>query len=75
MLFKKYKKNVKDLGTTSMIAAGSSMAIAGIGGSSTPIQNATRFLPATGTMVGAGHLLSAVGSLDPTRKKKKKKKW
>jgi len=68
-MVKKAKKEVMKLGETAFVASAASMGLSGLpstgAGSSglTGIVNATKFLPTTGTMVGAGMLMRTIKKL------------
>ena len=76
---KKSKKQIMGMVGTSMIGAGGSLALGGIGGSAAihgqqGISNATKFMGITGTMIGTGMVMDSLKKLSPKKKKKKKKK-
>ena len=66
------KKQTKSIFDVSITGAASSIGIAGIGGSAASVAGATGFLPAMGTMVGAGGLIRTIQKGFPTKKRKKK---
>ena len=76
----KRKRNTAELENivgASLFGAVGSMALGAVGGNVAQhgqqgISNATRFLPAAGTFVGAGMLMNAVKNLEPKKRSKSK---
>ena len=70
-MVRKLRKNIKDIASISLMGAGTSIGLSALGGSSTPIVQATKFLPATGAVVGASSLLHSVSMLDPKKRRRR----
>ena len=72
---KQRKKLVKDAGAFVGFGVGlgvGSSVVGAAGGSAAPLATMSKFMPMAATAVMGGHLIVAVGDIDPYKKKKKK---
>ena len=73
-MVKKLKKDIKNIAGVSLLGGAAGIGISALGGNATPISNATRFLPAIGTVAGAGAMIRTVDKFGKVTMKRRKRR-